>query len=217
MAGPAGGAPSYLYQWQSSANPGGPWTNIPIGGTGKDYIIPKPFDPRLIAQIAPAVAKAAMDSGVATRPIEDFGAYRDRLNQWVYQSGQIMRPVFAAAKQAPKRVVYAEGEEERMLRAAQLAVDEGIARPVLVGRPDVITSRIERLGLRLKRDKDFDLVDPGSDARYREYWGEYYRLTKRKGVSQELAKLDALCVFGCVEQRTLKQAIADQKAGKKTN
>ena len=157
---------------------------------GPEYFIPRPFDPRLIAQIAPAVAKAAMDSGVATRPIEDFGAYRDRLNQWVYQSGQIMRPVFAAAKQAPKRVVYAEGEEERMLRAAQLAVDEGIARPVLVGRPDVITSRIERLGLRLTRDKDFDLVDPGSDARYREYWGEYYRLTKRKGVSQELAKLD---------------------------
>ncbi len=157
---------------------------------GPDYIIPRPFDPRLIAQIAPAVAKAAMDSGVATRPIADFDAYRDRLNQWVYQSGQIMRPVFAAAKKSPKRVVYAEGEEERFLRAAQLAVDEGIARPLLIGRPEVIEARIERLGLRLQRDKNFDLVDPGNDPRYREYWSEYYRLTERKGVSAELAKLD---------------------------
>jgi len=157
---------------------------------GPDYIIPRPFDPRLIAQIAPAVAKAAMDSGVATRPITDFDAYRDRLNRFVYQSGQIMRPVFAAAKKAPKRVVYAEGEEERFLRAAQLVVDEGIARPVLIGRPHVIETRIERLGLRLQRDKHFDLVDPGNDPRYREYWSEYYRLTQRKGVSAELAKLD---------------------------
>ena len=157
---------------------------------GPEYFIPRPFDPRLIAQIAPAVAKAAMDSGVATRPITDFDAYRERLNQFVYQSGQIMRPVFAAAKIAPKRVVYAEGEEERFLRAAQVVVDEGIARPVLIGRPDVIEARIERLGLRLQRDKHFDLVDPGSDARYREYWSEYYRLTQRKGVSAELAKLN---------------------------
>jgi malate dehydrogenase (oxaloacetate-decarboxylating)(NADP+) len=157
---------------------------------GPDYIIPRPFDPRLIAQIAPAVAKAAMDSGVATRPIADFGAYRDRLNQFVYQSGQIMRSVFAAAKKAPKRVVYAEGEDERFLRAAQQVVDEGIARPVLIGRPDVIDTRIERLGLRLQRDQNFDLVDPGNDPRYRDYWSEYYRLTQRKGVSPELAKLD---------------------------
>ncbi|MBM3341938.1 MAG: NADP-dependent malic enzyme [Betaproteobacteria bacterium] len=157
---------------------------------GPDYFIPRPFDPRLIAQIAPAVAKAAMDSGVATRPIADFDAYRDRLNQFVYQSGQIMRTVFAAAKKSPKRVVYAEGEEERFLRAAQVVVDEGIARPVLIGRPDVVDTRIERLGLRLKRDADFDLVDPGNDPRYREYWGEYYRLTQRKGVNIELAKLD---------------------------
>jgi malate dehydrogenase (oxaloacetate-decarboxylating)(NADP+) len=157
---------------------------------GPDYIIPRPFDPRLIAQIAPAVAKAAMDSGVATRPIADFDAYRDRLNQFVYQSGQIMRSVYAAAKKAPKRVVYAEGEEERFLRAAQQVVDDGIARPVLIGRPDVIDTRIERLGLRLQRDKHFDLVDPGNDPRYREYWSEYYRLTQRRGVSQELAKLD---------------------------
>ena len=157
---------------------------------GPEYIIPRPFDPRLIAQIAPAVAKAAMDSGVATRPITDFDAYRERLNQFVYQSGQIMRSVYAAAKKAPKRVVYAEGEEERFLRAAQQVVDDGIARPVLIGRPDVIEARIERLGLRLQRDKHFDLVDPGNDPRYREYWSEYYRLTHRKGVSQELAKLD---------------------------
>ena len=157
---------------------------------GPDYLIPKPFDPRLIEHVAPAVAKAAMDSGVATRPILDFDAYRDRLNQFVYQSGQIMRSVYAAAKKAPKRVVYAEGEEERFLRAAQQVVDDGIARPVLIRRPGVIEARIERLGLRLQRDKHFDLVDPGNDARYREYWGEYYRLTRRKGVSQELAKLD---------------------------
>ncbi len=157
---------------------------------GPEYIIPRPFDPRLIAQIAPAVARAAMESGVATRPILDFDAYGERLNQFVYQSGQIMRPVFAAAKKSPKRVVYAEGEEERFLRAAQWVVDEGIARPVLIGRPDVIESRIERLGLRLKRDQHFELVDPGSDSRYREYWTEYYRLMERKGVSQELAKLD---------------------------
>ena len=157
---------------------------------GPEYFIPRPFDPRLIAQVAPAVAKAAMDSGVATRPITDFDAYREGLNQFVYQSGQIMRPVFAAAKQSPKRVVYAEGEEERFLRAAQVVVDEGIARPVLIGRPDVIDARIERLGLRLQRDKHFDLVDPGSDTRYREYWSEYYRLTQRKGVSAELAKLN---------------------------
>ena len=157
---------------------------------GPDYIIPRPFDPRLIAQVAPAVAKAAMDSGVATRPITDFDAYRDRLNQFVYQSGQIMRPVFAAAKKAPKRVVYAEGEDERFLRAAQLVVDEGIARPVLIGRPAVIEARIKRLGLRIERDKHFELVDPGSDTRYRDYWTEYYRLMERKGVSPELAKLD---------------------------
>ncbi len=157
---------------------------------GPDYIIPRPFDPRLIAQIAPAVAKAAMDSGVATRPIVDFDAYRAHLNLFVYQSSQIMGSVFTAAKKAPKRVVYAEGEDERFLRAAQQVADEGIARPVLIGRPDVIESRIERLGLRLQRDKHFDLVDPGNDARYREYWSEYYRLTQRKGVSPELAKLD---------------------------
>ena len=157
---------------------------------GPEYLIPRPFDPRLIAKIAPAVAQAAMDSGVATRPIEDFDAYRDRLNQFVYQSGFVMKPVFAAAKQAPRRIVYAEGEEERILRAAQVVIDERIARPVLIGRPDVIETRIERLGLRLKRDRDFELVDPDQDPRYREYWTEYHRLGARRGVTPEIAKLD---------------------------
>ncbi|MGE5523752.1 MAG: NADP-dependent malic enzyme [Rhodospirillaceae bacterium] len=157
---------------------------------GAEYLIPRPFDPRLIAKVAPAVAQAAMDSGVATRPIANMDAYRDRLNQFVYQSGLIMKPVFAAAKAAPRRVVYAEGEEERMLRAAQIVVDEGIARPVLIGRPDVVQSRIERLGLRLRRNTDYELVDPNNDPRYREYWQEYHRLAARRGVTPEFAKLD---------------------------
>jgi malate dehydrogenase (oxaloacetate-decarboxylating)(NADP+) len=157
---------------------------------GPEYLIPRPFDPRLIAKVAPAVAQAAMDSGVATRPITDFDAYRERLNQFVYHSGLIMKPVFAAAKLAPKRIVYAEGEEERVLRAAQQVIDEGIARPTLIGRPGVIEARIERLGLRLKRDRDFELVDPGNDPRYREYWTEYHRLAERRGITPEIAKLD---------------------------
>ena len=157
---------------------------------GPEYLIPKPFDPRLIGKIAPAVAQAAMASGVATRPITDFDAYRERLSQFVYHSGLIMKPVFDAAKRAPKRIVYAEGEEERVLRAAQVVVDENIAHPVLVGRPDVIEMRIERLGLRLRRDRDFELVDPGNDPRYREYWTEYLRLADRNGVTPEIAKLD---------------------------
>jgi malate dehydrogenase (oxaloacetate-decarboxylating)(NADP+) len=157
---------------------------------GPDYLIPKPFDPRLISHIAPAVAKAAMDTGVATRPIEDFDAYVAKLDQFVYHSGLIMKPVFDAAKRSPKRVVYAEGEEERFLRAAQQVIDEGVARPVLIGRPEVVESRIERLGLRMRRDRDFEMVDPGSDVRYREYWTEYHRLTERKGVSPAIARLD---------------------------
>jgi malate dehydrogenase (oxaloacetate-decarboxylating)(NADP+) len=157
---------------------------------GPDYLIPKPFDPRLIGKIAPAVAQAAMASGVATRPIVDFDAYRERLNQFVYQSGLIMKPVFEAAKQAPKRIVYADGEEERVLRAAQVVIDEGIARPILIGRPDVIEMRIERLGLRMKKTQDFELVDPGRDPRYREYWTEYLRIAERRGVTPEIAKLD---------------------------
>jgi malate dehydrogenase (oxaloacetate-decarboxylating)(NADP+) len=157
---------------------------------GPDYLIPRPFDPRLIAKIAPAVAQAAMDSGVATRPIADLEAYRQRLNQFVYHSGLIMRPLFEAAKAAPKRVVYAEGEDERVLRAAQVVVDEGIARPTLIGRPDVVQIRIERLGLRIRKDKDFDLVDPNRDPRHREYSAAYHRLAERMGVTPQIARLE---------------------------
>jgi malate dehydrogenase (oxaloacetate-decarboxylating)(NADP+) len=157
---------------------------------GPDYLIPRPFDPRLIATVAPAVAKAAMASGVATQPIDDLDAYRDRLMQFVYHSGLIMRPVIAAAKKSPKRLVYAEGEDERVLRAAQQVVDGKMARPILVGRPEVIDMRITRLGLRLKRDVDFDLVDPGDDPRYRQYWTTYHQLAERRGVSQDIAKLE---------------------------
>jgi malate dehydrogenase (oxaloacetate-decarboxylating)(NADP+) len=157
---------------------------------GPEYLIPRPFDPRLISSVAPAVARAAMASGVATRPITDFDAYVQRMNEVVYHSGLIMKPVIAAAKKAPKRVVYAEGEQEVVLRAVQVAVDEGIVKPVLIGRPDVIKMRIERLGLRLKRDRDFELVDPNDDPRYREYWTEYQRLGERRGVTPEIAKSD---------------------------
>src|SRR5512139_1603232 len=157
---------------------------------GPDYLIPKPFDPRLIVQIAPAVAKAAMDSGVATRPIADFAAYREKLTQFVYHSGLLMKPIFAAAKNAPRRIVYAEGEDERVLRAAQVVIDEGLARPILIGRPPVIESQVERFGLRIRPGADFEVVNPQSDPRYRDYWSEYYRLTARRGVSQEYAKIE---------------------------
>ncbi len=157
---------------------------------GPEYLIPKPFDPRLIVMIAPAVAKAAMESGVATRPIEDFAAYRQKLTQFVYHSGLLMKPIFAAAKLSPKRIVYAEGEDERVLRAVQVVIDEGLARPILVGRPAVVATRIERFGLRMAADKDFDIINPEQDDRYREYWSEYYRLTQRRGVSQAYAKIE---------------------------
>ncbi|CAG0951301.1 malate dehydrogenase (oxaloacetate-decarboxylating)(NADP+) [Burkholderiales bacterium] len=157
---------------------------------GPEYLIPKPFDPRLIVRIAPAVAKAAMDSGVATRPIDDFGLYTEKLTQFVYHSGLLMKPIFSAAKQAPRRIVYAEGENERVLRAVQVVVDEGLARPILVGRPTVLQRRIERFGLRLAPGKDFDVINPEFDERYRDYWQEYYRLTERRGVSQEYAKIE---------------------------
>jgi malate dehydrogenase (oxaloacetate-decarboxylating)(NADP+) len=157
---------------------------------GPDYLIPRPFDPRLIGRVAPAVARAAMESGVATRPIADFDAYRERLEQFVYQSGLIMKPVFAKAKEAPKRLVYCEGEDERVLRAAQVVVDEGIARPTLVGRREVVAMRLERLGLRLKLGKDFDLVDPNNDPRYRDYSAAYHRLAERRGVTPQIARLE---------------------------
>ncbi len=159
---------------------------------GPEYLIPKPFDPRLIVQIAPAVARAAMDSGVATRPIRDFDAYRDQLMSFVYQSGLIMRPVFTAAKRNPKRVVFCEGEDERVLRAVQVVVDEGIAKPILVGRPEVVEPRIERYGLRIKPGRDFELVNPNSDPRYRDYWQAYYNLMQRRGISVEIAKREVI-------------------------
>jgi malate dehydrogenase (oxaloacetate-decarboxylating)(NADP+) len=158
---------------------------------GPEYLIPKPFDPRLIERIAPAVARAAMDSGVATRPLPDLDGYRHRLARFVYRSGTSMEPVFEEAKRAPKRVVYAEGEEERVLRAAQVVVDEGLARPVLIGRPDVIAVRIEHLGLRLSVGRNCEVVNLLSDPRYREVWTGYYGLVRRKGVSQAIAKEEA--------------------------
>ena len=157
---------------------------------GPDYLIPRAFDPRLIVNIAPAVAKAAMDSGVATRPIADFGAYHERLTQFVYQSGTPMAPVFAAARHAPKRVAFAEGEDERVLRAAQAGIDEGLVRPVLVGRIDVIEARIRKLGLRLVLGRDCEGVNILDDPRYRDYAQDYYMLSRRKGVTRAQAFQD---------------------------
>jgi malate dehydrogenase (oxaloacetate-decarboxylating)(NADP+) len=157
---------------------------------GPNYLIPRPFDPRLIVNIAPAVARAAMESGVATRPITDFDAYHQRLLQFVYHSGLLMKPIFQAAKDAPKRIVFAEGEDERVLRAVQVVVDEGLAKPILVGRPAVVQQRIERYALRLRRGVDFELINPDDDPRYRAYWTEYHRLMERKGVTQQLAKIE---------------------------
>jgi malate dehydrogenase (oxaloacetate-decarboxylating)(NADP+) len=155
---------------------------------GAEFIIPKPFDPRLILSIAPAVAQAAMDSGVATRPIADMDAYRQQLTQYVYRSGLVMRPVFIRAKEDPKRVAYAEGEEERVLHAVQAVLDDGLAKPILIGRRDVVARRIERLGLRFRIGEEADLVDPQSDPRYNDYWTLYHGLMGRKGVSPDQAR-----------------------------
>jgi malate dehydrogenase (oxaloacetate-decarboxylating)(NADP+) len=156
---------------------------------GPDYLIPTPFDSRLILRIAPAVAKAAAESGVATRPITDFDAYRQTLTRFVYQTGMIMQPVFQAAKAAKaKRVVFAEGEDERVLRAVQLAIEDNLAQPILIGRPAVIEARIAKAGLRLKLGKDFECVNPESDARFRQYWEAYHHRMGRHGVTPEAAK-----------------------------
>jgi malate dehydrogenase (oxaloacetate-decarboxylating)(NADP+) len=155
---------------------------------GPEYLIPKPFDPRLIVRIAPAVAKAAMDSGVATRKIADMKVYRQKLLQFIFQTGTLMNPVFDQAKQDPKRVVYAEGEERNVLQAVQQVVDEGIARPILIGRPNVIEKRIAELGLRLKAEQDFEVVSPLYDKRFNQYWKHYHELMGRKGVSPAEAK-----------------------------
>ena len=179
---------------------------------GPEYIIPKPFDPRLIVQIAPAVAKAAMDSGVAARPIADFDAYRQQLQQFVYQSGTIMKPVFHAARQAPperSRVVYAEGEEERVLRAVQILVDEKIVKPILVGRPAVIEERVQRYGLRIKPGVHFDIVNPEHDDRYREYWSEYHRIMARRGITAQYAKLEMRRRSTLIASMLLKKGEAD--------
>ena len=158
---------------------------------GPDYIIPKPFDPRLMMKIAPAVAQAAADSGVALRPIQDMDAYRERLQSFVYASGTIMKPIFTAAKKAlKKRVAYAEGEEERVLRACQIVVDEGLARPTLIGRPAIIAQRIAKFGLRLKEELDYDVVNVEQDARYRDFWQTYHRMAERKGMTVQVAKIE---------------------------
>ncbi|OFX05422.1 MAG: malic enzyme [Alphaproteobacteria bacterium RIFCSPHIGHO2_12_FULL_66_14] len=158
------------------------------GGFGPTQIIPKPFDPRLIVELAPAVAKAAMDSGVATRPIADFDAYRQQLSQFVFKSGLVMRPVFDQARNAPKRVIFSAGEDDRVLRAVQIILDEGIAQPILIGRPEIIRHRAERLGLRFRLGTDVALIDPSSDPRYDRYWGAYHELMERRGVTEPTAR-----------------------------
>ncbi|MBX3599410.1 MAG: NADP-dependent malic enzyme [Rubrivivax sp.] len=158
---------------------------------GPEYLIPKPFDPRLMEKIAPAVAQAAADSGVALRPIADLDAYREKLKNFVYASGTTMKPIFQLAKRASaRRVAYAEGEEERVLRAVQVVVDEGLARPTLIGRPAVIAARIEKFGLRLQQDRDYDVVNVEQDHRYRDFWMTYHRMTERKGVTVQVAKIE---------------------------
>ena len=158
---------------------------------GPEYLIPKPFDPRLMIKIAPAVAQAAADSGVALRPIADMEAYRERLQSFVYASGTTMKPIYTAAKRGlKKRVAYSEGEEERVLRAAQIVSDEGLARPTLIGRPAVIAERIEKFGLRLKEELDYDVVNVEQDSRYRDFWQTYHRMTERKGITVQMAKIE---------------------------
>lgn len=154
----------------------------------REYLIPRPLDPRLIMAIAPAVARAAMETGIATRPIQDFDAYHQKLSEFVYNSAFIMKPVYANAKASPKRIVFCEGEDDRVLRAVQVVVDEGLAQPLLVGRPAVIEERIERLGLRLKHGINVTLIDQDSDPRFREYWQHYHQVMMRRGIGEELAK-----------------------------
>ncbi|PCE45200.1 NADP-dependent malic enzyme [Acinetobacter baumannii] len=158
---------------------------------GRDYLIPRPLDQRLILEIAPAVAKAAMDSGVATRPIEDFSAYRQKLSEFVYNSAFLMKPIFAQAKTDPKRIAYAEGEDERVLRAVQIAVDEDLAKPILVGRTSVIEANIKKLGLRLQHGVNIEIVDQEQNPLYEEFWKDYYQTMQRKGITVEYAQREA--------------------------
>ena len=155
---------------------------------GPDYIIPKPFDPRLILEVAPAVAEAAMLSGVATRPISDMDAYRKKIGNFIFKSNMLMQPIIEDAKKNPKRVIYAEGEDKNVLRAVQAAIDEKLIRATLIGRPDVINRRIEKLGLRLKENVDFEVINPHQDGRYKEFCNEYHKIVGRKGVSKEAAR-----------------------------
>ncbi|HPK32467.1 MAG TPA: phosphate acyltransferase, partial [Ottowia sp.] len=173
---------------------------------GPEYLIPKPFDPRLMMKIAPAVAQAAADSGVAKRPIADMDAYRAKLQTFVYASGTTMKPIIAAAKAAQhKRIAYAEGEDERVLRAAQIVVDDHIARPTLIGRPAIIAQRVEKFGLRLREGVDYDVVNVEQDHRYRTFWQTYHELTKRQGITVPIAKIDMrrrLSLIGAMLLRT---------------
>ncbi len=179
-------------------------------GFGPEYLIPKPFDPRLIAKIAPAVANAAMEGGVARRSIEDFDAYRSQLEQFVYHSGNFMKPIFAVARLEPdRRIVYTEGEEERVLRAVQAVIDEKLAQPILIGRPSVIEKRIERFGLRMRPGADFEVVNPEWDDRYRDYWQEYHRLTERQGVTRQLAQIEMRRRLVLIGSMMLHQGDAD--------
>ena len=155
---------------------------------GRDYLIPKPFDPRLIGVVSTAVARAAMDTGVATRPVEDLDAYKQRLDGSVFRSALIMRPVFEAARSASRRIVFAEGEDERVLRASQAMLEETTEKPILIGRPDVIETRCERYGLKIRPDRDFEVVNPENDARYRAYWESYHQIMARRGVTPDLAR-----------------------------
>ncbi len=155
---------------------------------GADYIIPRPFDPRLLTVLAPAVAQAAMDSGIAQRPLASMDAYREKLGQFIYRTGLLMKPIYDRARSDRKRVVYAEGEEETVLQAVQTVIDEGLARPILIGRPDVIETRIQRLGLRMKAGVDFDLTNIHDDPRFNDYWQHYHALTERRGVTPAAAK-----------------------------
>jgi malate dehydrogenase (oxaloacetate-decarboxylating)(NADP+) len=179
---------------------------------GPDYLIPKPFDPRLIVHVAPAVAKAAMKSGVAMRPIADFDAYVQQLQQFVYQSGTIMKPVYASARRADlarSRIVFAEGEDERILRAVQIIVEEKIAHPILVGRPRVLESRIKKFGVRLRLGEDCTVVNPEQDERHREFWMEYHRLMNRRGVTAQFAKLEMRRRTTLIAAMLLRKGAAD--------
>ncbi len=155
---------------------------------GREYLIPQPFDPRILLHVAPAVAQAAMDSGVATRPIEDMQEYKDKLSYFVFKSGLMMKPIFDKARNNPKRVVFSEGEDERVLRAVRTIIDDNLATPILIGRPKVVKARIEKIGIDLKIGRDFDLVNPQKDPRFKDYWMLYHKLMQRKGITPDIAK-----------------------------